>query len=621
MDINREILSDIVIYNKYARYDKKKFRRETWEEIVDRNKQMHLNKFKDDLISEMIEEAYTLVYEKKVLPSMRSLQFAGKAIEVNPVRGYNCSFVNVNHWSVFPELMFLLLSGTGVGLSVQEHHINQLPAIKKPDPDKHRRYLIEDSIVGWADSIKQLVKSYFGLTTSTIRFDFSDIREKGAELMTAGGKAPGPQPLKECLVKIEGVLSNKENGEQLKPIEVYDIACYIAEAVLAGGIRRSALITLFSKDDIEMMASKSGDWWELNPQRAMSNNSVVLERKNTSYEEFNDIWEYTKASKAGEPGFMWTNDKDWGSNPCMEISLPDMGLCNLVEINASNIKNTDDFKDRAWAAAFIATLQAAYTDFHYLRDGWKRNAEKDALIGVSMTGIASMEVFKYDMREMVEIIKETNKRVAEMIGINPASRLTAVKPAGTTSLVLGTSSGIHAWHSEYFLRRMRINKNEHLYSYLEANHPELIEDEFFNPQKTAVITVPIKAPEGAVTRSESALDLLTRVLSVTRKWINPGYVSGPNQNNVSCTVNIRDDEWDSVRDWMWMNRDLYTGISILPFNGGSYKQAPFEECSKEEYEERSKHLRELDLTKIVELSNFTTLSSELACSGGGCEVI
>ena len=621
MDINSKILSDIVIYSKYARYDKRKFRRETWDEIVTRNKAMHLKKFKDTEILDEIEEAYKFVYDKKILPSMRSLQFAGKAMEVNPVRGYNCSFVNVNHWAVFPELMFLLLSGTGVGISVQKHHVNQLPRIKKPDPDKHRRFLIEDSIQGWADAIKQLVKSYYGLTTSTIRFDFSDIREKGAELMTAGGKAPGPQPLKECLIKIEGVLSNKEDGERLEPIEIHDIACYIAESVLAGGIRRSAIITFFSKDDLDMMSAKTGTWYEKNPQRALSNNSVMLDRKGTSMEEFFNIWEYSKNSGSGEPGFMWTDDRDWGANPCLEISLPDMGLCNLVEINASNIIDEEDFKQRAWAAALIATLQAAYTDFHYLRDGWKRNAEKEALIGVSMTGIASMEVFKYDMKDITEVVKNTNTYIAEKIGINPAARTTAVKPAGTTSLVLGTSSGIHAWHSKYFLRRIRVNKDEPLYAYLERQHPELLEDEYFNPQKTSVITVPLKAPENAVTRDESALELLARVMTISRNWVHPGHVSGPNRNNVSCTINIKDDEWDKVRDWMWMNRDSYTGISILPYDGGSYKQTPFEECSEEEYNDRSKILRDVDLSKIVELSNFTSLQSELACSGPtGCEV-
>lgn len=603
---------------KYARYNKDKQRRETWSEIVDRNKAMHLEKFPQ--ISEAIEGAYQLVYDKKVLPSMRSLQFAGKAMDVNPVRGYNCSGMNMDDWRAFPEAMFLLLSGTGVGVSVQRQHVDKLPAITKPDPNRKRRYVVGDSIAGWADAVKHLLKSYMGMNKSTPIFDYSDIRDKGAELVTSGGKAPGAQPLRECLVKVEGILSNKSDGEKLKPIEVHDMICYIAEAVLSGGIRRSAVITLFSADDIEMKSAKSGSWWELNPQRAMSNNSVALPLKDTTRDDFLNVWEYSKASGAGEPGFSWSNNLDKIFNPCHEVSLSDTGLCNLTEIDVSSLESEVDFQQRCWAASLIGTLQASYTDFYYLRDSWRKTAEKEALLGVSMTGIASMEVFKYDIKKGVEIVKETNKVIANLIGINTADRLTVVKPAGTTSLVLGTSSGIHAWHDDYFIRRIRVNKNEAIYTYLAINHPELLEDDWMRPDTTAVISVPLKAPDGAVTRDETALDLLDRVLKITQDWVWEGHRKGDNKNNVSCTVSIRDSEWDDVRDWMWGNRFNYTGISVLPHSDHSYKQPPFETCTKETYEELSKALHTVDLSGVIELTNETNLQGEQACAGNNCEV-
>lgn len=313
MDVNSRILSEITSFMKYSRYNKEAQRRETWHELITRNMEMHIKKFpKQELI---IKTAYEAVFSKKVLPSMRSLQFAGKAVELNPIRMFNCSGVNMDDWRAFPEIMLLLLSGTGAGLSVQKHHVAKLPEIQKPNYKRTRRYIIGDSIYGWADAIKQLMKSYYGFTKSSIIFDYSDIREKGAELVTSGGKAPGPQPLKECLVKIEGILANKNDGERLTTVEVADIACFIAEAVLSGGIRRAALMILFSKTDLAMRGAKMGSWWETNPQRAMANISVALDRKTTTKAEFSSVWDYAKNSGAGEPGHYWTNHPDWLPNP------------------------------------------------------------------------------------------------------------------------------------------------------------------------------------------------------------------------------------------------------------------------------------------------------------------
>ena len=614
------ILSDITVHMKYAKYIPELNRRETWAELVDRNIAMHKKKY-PNLINE-IDEAYSYVYAKKVLPSMRSLQFAGKPIEISPNRLYNCSYLPADSIDAFNEIMFLLLSGCGVGYSVQKHHVKNLPAITKPFDKRSRRFVIGDSIEGWSDAVKVLVKSYLGdKRTSKIIFDYTDIRPKGARLVTSGGKAPGPQPLKECLIKIEGILNGKQDGTQLTSLETHDIICHIADAVLAGGIRRAALISLFSAADDEMISCKSGDWWETNPQRGRANNSAVLMRHKITKEFFMDLWKRVELSGAGEPGIYFNNDKDWGTNPCCEIALRPFQFCNLCEVNVSDIKDQDDFNARVKAAAFIGTLQAGYTDFHYLREIWKETTEKDALIGVSMTGIGSGAVLNYDMTKAADIVKRENSRVAKAIGINKSARCTTVKPAGTTSLVLGTSSGIHAWHNDYYVRRMRVGKNEAIYTYLSVHHPELIEDEFFRPHDTAVISVPQKAPEGSILRTESPFDTLERVKRVATEWVKSGHRVGSNSHNVSATIALKDDEWDKAGDWMWDNRDHYNGLSVLPYNGGTYTQAPFEDIDEAKFNEMSKVLSNVDLTKVVELDDNTDLSGELACAGGNCEVI
>jgi len=503
---------------------------------------------------------------------------------------------------------------------VQKHHVEKLPDIRKPNPNRRRRYVIADSIVGWSDAIKVLMKSYFGMSSSSIDFDYRDIRPKGSLLVTSGGRAPGPKPLRECLVKIQGLLESKNDGDKLSTLEAHTIMCFIADAVLSGGIRRAALISLFSMDDAEMLSCKSGNWWELHPERGRANNTAVIVRSKVKKDDFVKLWGYIKASGAGEPGIMWTNNPEIGANPCFEISLRDMQMCNLVEINASDISSQEDLNNRTTAASIIGTLQASYTDFHYLRDNWRVNCEKDALLGVSQTGIASMELFKYDIEEAAKCAVDTNEKYANIIGINKAARVTAIKPAGTTSLVLGTSSGIHAWHDKFYWRRMRLNKSESIYRYLAKNNPELLEDDFFSPATTSIIKVPQMAPNGAILRDEPALSLLDRVKIITEKWINPGFRSGYNQHNVSCTVSVRDNEWDEVMEWMWTNRKIYTGISVLPYDGHSYIQAPFESCTEEEYKNAMVNLKNIDISLITEEDDNTDLSGEVSCGGGACEV-
>jgi hypothetical protein len=746
MELEKEILSDLVIWAKYSRYAPELNRRETWPELVTRNKEMHLRKFPK--MRPMIEKAYELVYDKKILPSMRSLQFGGKPIEVNNTRLFNCCFLSVDDYRAFSETMFLLLCGTGVGYSVQSFNIEKLPAIAKGT--KTRRYLIGDSIEGWADSIKVLMKGYLGLSATVPTFDFRAIRQKGERLITSGGVAPGPEPLKICLMHIQSVLDRKQDGDRLTSVECHDIMCFIADAVLSGGIRRSAMISLFDLDDEDMLTCKFGNWWELNPQRARANNSAILKRDSVSKEEFLGLWKKIELSNSGEPGFYFTNKEEMGTNPCCfagyeslltsdgyymfeelcgkdfvvidsngerkkgkvwktgakniitlylsnattinctpehvflsegesvkaedllgrkltsfeqgseptvinidfnedlepkdvydfnidgdnhwgvvngviahncEIALNPFQMCNLVEVNASDIKDQDDLNDRVYWASVIGTLQASYTDFHYLRPIWKETTEREALLGIGMTGIASGPVMKMNLQQAVNQAIYANDSVSSLIGINPAARITCVKPSGTSSLVLGTSSGIHAWHDEYYVRRMRIGKNEAMYTYLSIYHPEMLEDDVFKPQQQAVVSVPQSAPVGAITRNdENAIQFLERVKYFHEYWITPGHVRGDNTHNVSATVSMGQSEWPAVGEWLWENKSHFNGLSFLPKDLGTYVQTPFETITKEEYEQLVTNCHALDVAKIVEVSDKTNLMDQQACGGGNCEI-
>jgi ribonucleoside-triphosphate reductase len=617
MELNHAILSDIVVWSKYAKYIDSKQRRETWEEIVTRNMEMHIRKFPN--LEQLIRTNYQLVYEKKVLPSMRSLQFGGKPIEVNNARLFNCSYLHIDDYRAFSETMFLLLSGTGVGYSVSRNHIDKLPPIFRAT--KRRRYLIPDNIEGWADAVKVLVKSYFGLSNWKPNFDFRAIRAKGERLITSGGVAPGPEPLRICLAHIEAIFERKKDGEQLSSLECHDILCHIANAVLSGGIRRSAMIALFDHDDEEMLTCKFGKWYDINPQRARANNSAKLKRGEIAKDTFLDLWKKVELSNSGEPGFFFTNDLELGTNPCAEISLNSFQFCNLVEINASDIIDQFDFEARAETAAFIGTLQASYTDFHYLRPEWKEVTEREALLGVGMTGIASGKVMDLDMAEAAEATVRVNKFLSKEIGIRESARITTVKPSGTSSLVLGTSSGVHAWHDEFYIRRMRIGKNEAIYTYLSVHHPELLEDCVYQPNINAVVSVPVAAPKGAITRgSESAIEFLERVKLIHEKWIKPGHIYGENTHNVSATVTVKNHEWKMVGDWLWANQNNYNGLSFLPEDLGSYPQTPFGTTDEATYLELSKSLHAINVANVVEISDNTNLIDQAACAGGACEI-
>lgn len=655
MNNTQQLLSEVVVYNKYAKYIPELKRRETWSEIVDRYILMQFNKYAtdgdkkyyqelkldfreefpdqpelrlintdidgfSDFTQELIENSH-YIYDKKILPSMRALQFAGVAIEKNEARGYNCSYMPMDDYRAFSELMFLLLGGTGAGFSVQYHHIEKLPDIQKPT--KQAKFLIGDSIEGWADAVKQLMKSYYGITKVKPRFDYSDIREKGAMLVTAGGKAPGPEPLKICLVKIESILNEKENGDKLTSFEVHRICCLIADAVLAGGIRRAALISLFSMDDKQMTTCKYGQWWELYPELGRSNNSAVILRNRVQKHEFDSLWKMIVDSNSGEPGIYFTNDPEYGTNPCCEISLRPYTFCNLTEINADTIESQEDFNIRSKISAFFGTLQAGYTDFHYLRNKWKINTEKDALIGVGITGIASGNLENINLAEATTISVEENKRVAHIIGINQAARTTTIKPSGTTSCVLECGSGIHAIHAPNYIRNMQCKVGDDLYNFFVKNHPLLIKVMDTDPF-SAVIGIPQQFDEsrGIFRKDETALQMLERVKRFNLEWVKTGHNRGPNTNNVSATISVNDDEWKDVGEWMWENRDTYNGLSVLPYMGGSYNDTPFQEVSEEVFQQKLEYIKnnKIDLTLIVEEIDNTSQKENLACAGGNCEI-
>ena len=622
MNESLRLLSDLTFYMKYSKYSPDKKRRETWEETIARNKNMHLEKF--PMCKDEIEKAYSLVMAKKILPSMRSLQFGGEGIYRNNARMYNCSAVGLDSLVAFSDLFYILLCGGGVGFSVRRNFISKLPPLAGRSGNK-TVFVPEDSIEGWADCVRELLKAYFE-TGNDIEFDFSPIRPKGALIKSSMCAAPGPAPLSATMVNIKKLLDRKvEKGESvLSSLDCYDICCFISEAVLAGGVRRSSMICLFDKDDEAMLHAKEGEWWKDNPQRALANNSVQFDRGTTTKEEFDKIFKQCEASGCGEPGFVWTNNPGWLVNPCCEISMPSHGFCNLTSVNLGSIESEADFVERAYYASVLGTLQAAYTDFKYIAPEWKTNAEDMALIGVSLTGIAAhADLSKIDFMPAVDAVKKANEDIAKKIGIKTADRLTTIKPDGTGSLVLGTSSGIHPWHAKHYIRRLRVNKMEPLYNYMTENFPDLIEDEQMNPDKNGVLSLVIKAPDGAITRrNQTAIEFLDRVGYMFDHWIKPGHITGDNYNNVSCTCNVKNHEWDEVREWMWENRNRYTGISLLPYSDSSYVQAPFEDTNEETYKTFSEKHREFHLDRIEEEKNFVDFGAAAACVGAAsCEVI
>lgn len=601
-------LSEFTRIARYAQYNNKEKRRETWDEQVDRVFKMHHVKYAKHMDNPEFRKAFefakNMMLQKKVLGSQRALQFGGPAILNKNARIYNCAATYVDRPSVFQEVMFSLLCGVGMGFSVQTHHVDKLPNIKKPSVDCEVTYDIPDSIEGWSDAIGVMVHSYFDLNESAfskyagkyIKFNYDLIRPKGSSISHMGGKAPGPDGLKSSIEKIRCIFDACiENGQtKLRPIDAYDILMHCSDAVLSGGIRRAATIALFSLEDEEMIKSKTGDWYITNPQRARSNNSALLLRDSTPKKKFMEMIESIK--QFGEPGIIFSDSTETLFNPCVEISLrgyDDQGrsgiqFCNLSEINMRVVENRQQFLESCEAAAILGTLQAGYTEFGYLGKITQSIVERESLTGVSMTGMMDSPSIAFsaeDLRLGACKVKEVNKRIAELIGINQASRTTCVKPAGSTSCILSTASGIHPRHAKRYFRRVQVNKLEEPLAYFRGFNPQAIEESVWSSGKTDdVITFLCKSNPASLTKSDvSAIDLLHKVKLVQQHWVTTGKneelcVDKGLNHNVSNTITIESDEWDEAAEFIYDNRKYFAGISMLSASGDmTYQQAPFQE--------------------------------------------
>lgn len=602
-----ELLAEAVRIRTYSQ-TKPDGKKETLEENVDRVIEMHTSRFPH--LKDEITSVFSYVKDSKIVPSMRSLQF-GKVGAVHE-RNYNCSFLNIECIKDFSDILYLLACGTGVGYSVQQRHTSFLPVINE---GKEEHYIIADTRESWADSVSILIKN------PKAQFNYSRIRPTGA-LLSSGGQASGPEPLMECHAAMRSILSNAK-GRKLTPVEVSDLVCHIAVAIVSGGTRRSALICLFDADNNDMLEYKSGEWWNTNAQRGKANVSAVLHRQDLEFEpKFRNIMDKCYASYAGEPGIFVSNNSDMGTNPCCEIALKSKQFCNLTSVNVSKCETENDFYMAVIQATVIGTLQASMTDFSYISEDFKKNCEEEALLGVSMTGVAeNWQLLTPEVLEKgAKLAVETNKTWAGLLGIKPAKRITCVKPEGSSSVVLGTTSGLHAAHAPFYLRRVRFAKTDKIAQYLAVKAPALIEDEILD-KYNVVLSVPVKK-DGAILRDkETALELLERMKRVNQHWIQPGHTEGHNTHNVSLTVNYHPHEQQEIVEWMLQNSEFYAGISLLPFDGGSYKQLPFEAITESEYLEWcNKVPTDINFQDIDFKGTVDKRSSELACSGNSCEI-
>lgn len=623
-----KFLGELVFNRTYAKTDKKGVN-ETWEQMCDRIEEMHLEKFKYAGIDDIIKGAINSMRAKKIIGSARMQAFAGEGVKRCNTRAYNCAYLPIIDTQCFGEVLYLLACGTGVGYSVASYHISKLPAISE---GFEQVFIIDDTKEAWADSIVRLIEN------PKTQFDYAKIRKKGMPLST-GGLASGPEPLRETHEAIRGILQNAA-GRQLKPEEVADINCLIADAIIAGSTRRSATIVLFDQDS--MLTYKSGDWWKTAPFRARANISRVFDKSKITREEFEKTLNMTFDNLYGEPGVILLHDvENSGVNPCAEIALNNFQMCNLSEVILNNVGNKDDFIKSVCDAAILGTLQAAYTDFKYLRKEWKTQCEKEALLGVSLTGQAMrQDLMKPEiLREAAEWACIINRHIAGMIGINPAARVTTVKPSGSTSAVHGCTSGIHPAFSNYFIRRVEVQKASKLgkalikhFGVSEYGSDGIIEQSLYN-KDIIYVCVPCAMPDAITAESESTITLLERMKNVALNWIKPGHLSGANRHNVSLTAyyrykdkngNRNTAELNKIINWMWDNRDVYTGISLLDHADVKYDQAPFEKISPEEYETRMRKYRDklnsFDFSAVNYKNNNDESKREFACSGGTCEI-
>ena len=595
----RKLLSETKFFDSYSRWNDEKNRYETWDEAVDRVMSMHEGFYNDKLnqIQPFIEEARTAYKEQRVLGAQRALQFGGEQILKHQMRMYNCTSSYADRAAFFGEIFYILLCGAGAGFSVQNHHIAKLPKIQ-PRTKQPKTHVVEDSIEGWATAVDVLMSSYFmdggkhpDYAGRRIYFDLSNIRPKGAKI-SGGFKAPGPDGLRLALDKIEHLLQalviDQKEPVRLRPIQVYDIVMHTADAVLSGGVRRSATICLFSPDDEEMMKAKTGNWFVDNPQRGRSNNSAVIVRDETTPEEFGTIMKSVK--EFGEPGFVFVESREHTTNPCVEIGMfPQINGksgwqgCNLTEINGGMCTSKEEFFKACRAASILGTLQAGYTDFKFLGDTAKDIFDREALIGASITGWMNNPDVLFDpeiLEEGAEIVKQTNREVAKAIGINPAARTTCVKPSGNASVLLQTGSGIHAEHSSMYIRNIQMNKESEVTQAIQRINPHMVEESVWLASGTdVVISFPIVPKDGSIYKDELiGVDHLEKVKLAQKHWVNAGTnedlcADKGVRHNVSNTIIVED--WDEVERYVFENRHSFAGISFLSAMGDKdFNQAP-----------------------------------------------
>ena len=630
---------NFIALSRYARWISEENRRETWGETVDRYFAFMLSHLQENYkytpSPELVQELKDAIYDRNVMPSMRSIMTAGPALGRDHVAGYNCSFVPVDSPRSFDETMYILMCGTGVGFSVEYKYVNKLPAVPESFEKSTTTIVVEDSKNGWAKAYRELLAMLWAGQIPAI--DVSKLRPAGARLKTMGGRSSGPQPLIN-LFDFTIAKFKSAAGRQLKPIEAHDIMCKIGEIVVVGGVRRSAMISLSNINDIEMAAAKSGNWWENNSQRALSNNSVAYSRK-PEMEQFIAEWKNLYDSKSGERGIYnvaaaqkqaarWGRrdpEIHYGTNPCSEIILRPYQFCNLSEVVIREHDSRKDISNKIRLATILGTWQSTLTDFKYLRKVWKDNTEEERLLGVSLTGQFGHEFMsgKQDLEGLGEFLndmrsyaRQTNKEEAGNIGINESTAITCVKPSGTVSQLTGVSSGMHPWHSQYYIRTVRGDKKDPLSTFLkEVGIP--VEDDFMKPNDTYVFSFPVKAPSGAIVRNDlTAIEHLNTWLVYQREWC---------EHKPSITVSVKEDEWMEVGAWVYKHFDEVSGISFLPHSDHSYKQAPYQEVTKEEYEDlfskMPKSIRWEDLS-FYETEDGTSGTQTLACtSDGNCEIV
>ena len=613
--------------SRYSRYLEAEGRRETWEETVDRligfwKKQVSNNVITDD----EFQQLSTAVYNREVMPSMRAMWAAGDALAQNPFRGYNCSFAAVDHIRVFDEILYILMSGTGVGFSAEAQYVNKLPIINDTFNKSDRVIFVEDSAEGWAKALrKNIAELYLG---NEHTWDYSRVRPEGARLKTMGGRASGPGPLRDLMDFVTATFKNAA-GRKLRSIEVHDIVCKIAEVVVVGGVRRSALISLSDLGDPEVRDAKSGRWWETTAHRALANNSAAYEQK-PSMMVFMDEWIALMKSGSGERGIFnragakalapkrRNSDLLVGTNPCAEIQLRSGQLCNLSEVVCRVDDTEEDLKRKVKLATILGTLQASLTEFKYVRKVWQKNCEEERLLGVSLTGIQDCKILRNPDPAMLERLKahaqEVNIDYSAKLDINPATAITTIKPSGTVSQLVDSSSGIHGRFSPYYIRTVRQANNDPLTQFMkDAGVPN--EPDQMNPQKTTIFSFPIKSPEGATLANEqTAIEQLENWLLFQKHW---------SEHSVSVTVYVKEHEWMEVGNWCYQNFDYITGVSFLPYSEHTYAQAPYQPCTEAEFLAAEAAMPIIDFENLSEYEkeDNTEGSQTLACSAGGCEIL